>query len=109
VRVETELHGVTLSPPETVYILLGAANRDPRRFEDPDSYDIERDRKDHLSFGAGVHYCGGASLARLMAEIGIEYIFNHFASIRVLEGDEPTLFDGPVYRSPQEVLVELTT
>ena len=50
-------------------LLIGAANRDERQFLDPDRFDLDRDAERHLAFGYGVHFCLGASLARLEARI----------------------------------------
>jgi 4-methoxybenzoate monooxygenase (O-demethylating) len=65
---EVELGGVTLEQGRKVLVLLGAANRDPRRFEDPDRFDIRRDASGHLGFGAGIHSCPGQTLAMLEGE-----------------------------------------
>jgi cytochrome P450 len=65
---EVELGGVTLEEGRKVLVLLGAANRDPRRFEDPDRFDIRRDASPHLGFGTGIHSCPGQTLAMLEGE-----------------------------------------
>jgi len=69
---EVKLHGVTLEPESEVQLLIGSANRDERRFPDPDRFDLSRDTKGHLGFGFGVHFCLGASLARLEAKAALE-------------------------------------
>jgi cytochrome P450 len=69
---EVTLHGVTLPPDSEVQLLIGSANRDERRFPDPDRLDLSRDTKGHLGFGFGAHFCLGASLARLEARISLE-------------------------------------
>jgi len=71
VRRETVLHGRTLRPGDRVMVLLGAANRDERAFENPDVFDLRRDTANHLAFGKGTHFCMGASLARLEARIAL--------------------------------------
>lgn len=65
---EVELSGVVLPEGEKVLMFLGAANRDPRRFEEPDRYDITRRTIGHVGFGFGVHLCAGLLVARLEGE-----------------------------------------
>jgi hypothetical protein len=60
-----ELGGVMLEEGRKVLVFLGAANRDPRRFDDPDRFDIRRDASGHLGFGTGIHACPGQTLAML--------------------------------------------
>ena len=62
---DVEIAGVTIPAGAEVAALLGAANRDPAVFADPDSFDVGRDPNPHVSFGAGLHFCLGAPLARL--------------------------------------------
>jgi len=67
-----ELHGVTVPAGAQVALVFGSANRDPREFEEPDRFDISRRSDRHLAFGHGIHYCLGASLARLEARVAFE-------------------------------------
>ncbi|MEU8125448.1 cytochrome P450 [Spirillospora sp. NPDC049024] len=69
---EFTLHGVTVPAGARVLLVLGAANRDPRAFRDPDRFDLARDTTAKISFGSGRHYCIGADLARLEARIALE-------------------------------------
>ncbi|MDN5916386.1 MAG: cytochrome P450/oxidoreductase [Pseudonocardia sp.] len=69
---EVTLHGVTLPAGSRVVLIPGAANRDERRFDDPDRFDITRPPGRHVGFGEGVHGCLGAPLARLEARIALE-------------------------------------
>jgi hypothetical protein len=69
VAQDLDLHGQRLREGQLVYLMLGAADRDPRVFADPDSFVIERAENRHLAFGHGVHFCLGAPLARLEARI----------------------------------------
>lgn len=66
---EVTVAGVTLGPEEKVLAFFGAANRDPRAWTDPDRFDITRKVAKNVAFGAGIHFCVGAMLARLEAEI----------------------------------------
>jgi cytochrome P450 len=68
---DVEIGGATIPAWSLVAVLIGAANRDPRRFEDPDRLDLERGDNRHLAFGRGHHFCLGAPLARLEAQIAI--------------------------------------
>nr|WP_221473223.1 cytochrome P450 [Planomonospora venezuelensis] len=71
VTEETELHGRTVPAGDRMLLLVGAANRDPRAFPEPDAYDLDRDTSQMVSFGGGRHFCLGAGLARLEARIAL--------------------------------------
>ena len=70
-----ELSGKVVPANGVVFILIGSANRDERKFPDPDRFDIDRDASEHLAFGFGTHFCLGAQLARLEAKVGLEELF----------------------------------
>ncbi len=67
--IDLDVMGVSIRRGEKVGLLLGAANRDPRRFRNPDRFDLRRSPNPHLSFSAGTHFCLGAPLARLEAQL----------------------------------------
>ena len=69
VAADVELHGERLREGQLVYLMLGAANRDPRVFDDPDRFDMSRQPNRHCAFGHGIHFCVGAPLSRLEARI----------------------------------------
>jgi cytochrome P450/ferredoxin-NADP reductase len=69
---DVTLHGVTIPAGGRVVLVYGAANRDERRFSDPDRFDVTRGRFRHLGFGEGMHGCLGAPLARLEAKVALE-------------------------------------
>jgi len=82
VGAATEIAGHALAPGEQIVLMIGAANRDPERFDDPDTFRIERHPNNHLAFAAGIHMCVGMSLARLEARIAIGRIFDRFPRLR---------------------------
>lgn len=65
------LAGSTINPGELVLVVLGSANRDPKKFADADKFDISRDPNPHIAFGHGIHACLGAALARMEARIAL--------------------------------------
>ncbi len=71
VAVEHELHGKTLIPGQRIFVMINGANHDPRRFDQPERFDVERHPNPHLTFNTGIHFCLGAPLARLEGEIAI--------------------------------------
>jgi cytochrome P450 len=79
---DTEVAGVPVPAGRAVLLMLGAANRDPEVFAEPDRFDVTRaDARLHLSFSAGIHYCLGAQLARLEAEIALRTLFERFGDL----------------------------
>jgi cytochrome P450 family 150 subfamily A5 len=83
-RVPTTVGDTDLSAGTTVMVLNGAANRDPRRFEDPDTFDPARkNARQHLAFGRGIHTCPGAPLARAETRVGIERLLDRTADIKI--------------------------
>ncbi|MGF6982096.1 cytochrome P450 [Paraburkholderia atlantica] len=86
--VDTEIGGVAVARGTPVTLCIGAANRDPEQFAEPDRFDIRRDPNRHLAFGFGIHQCAGLSLARLEARIAIGRFVQRFPAYRV--DGEPT-------------------
>ncbi|MGW4946544.1 cytochrome P450 [Actinoplanes sp. NPDC004185] len=74
---DVELAGVTIPAGAEVAALLGAANRDPAVFADPDTFDVGRDPNPHVGFGAGLHFCLGAPLARLELRTAVAALLDH--------------------------------
>jgi cytochrome P450 len=85
-RVPVTVGGVDLGAGTTVMVLNGAANRDPRHFAEPATFDAARpNARQHLAFGRGIHTCPGAPLARAEARVGIERLLDRTADIRISE------------------------
>ncbi|MCY7417410.1 MAG: cytochrome P450 [Chloroflexi bacterium] len=86
VAVDTSFGGRDLHEGQLVYLMLGAANRDPRVFAEPDRFDIARQANRHLAFGQGIHFCLGAPLTRLEARVGFPALIAALPGLRV-DGD----------------------
>jgi cytochrome P450 len=85
-RVPTRVGDTDLPAGTTVMLVNAAANRDPRRFDDPATFDIGRENaRHHLAFGRGIHTCPGAPLARTEARVSIERLLDRTAEIRISE------------------------
>ncbi|MFJ9849794.1 cytochrome P450 [Streptomyces sp. NPDC101150] len=80
---DIELGGETIGKGSTVVVSLLAANRDPRRFEDPDTVDVHRKARGHLSFGHGVHQCLGQQLARIEMRAGFDGLLRRFPTLEL--------------------------
>ena len=89
VTEDIELRGETVRAGDLVRQALGAANRDPARFDDPDVFRIERPPARHLSFGLGHHFCPGAPLARLQAQIAVETMLRRLSGLRLDPDRDP--------------------
>jgi cytochrome P450 len=93
-RVDATIAGHDIPAESLVVLLIGSANRDPRKFPDPDRFDITRNPREHLSFGNGVHLCLGASLARLEARLAYETLIARVHNVRLT---------GPVVRQDAQL------
>ena len=93
---DTELAGVAIPEGSTVWVMFGSANRDGAVFADPDDFCPGRDSVDrHVAFGKGVHYCLGASLARLEAQVALETLSERVSTFSIVDRD--SLQYGPSY------------
>jgi pimeloyl-[acyl-carrier protein] synthase len=80
---DIELGGERIKAGTTLALLLGAANRDPAAYPDPDLFDVARDGRTNLAFGVGPHFCLGAPLARMQAEIAVGTLIARYAGLRL--------------------------
>jgi pimeloyl-[acyl-carrier protein] synthase len=97
---DTAIGGKTIPKNQMVFPSLVAANRDPALFADPDRFDIRRETNRHVAFGNHIHYCAGAPLARLEANIVVETIFRRLPNLRLA---------GKVEREPSLILRGIKT
>ena len=102
------LRGVHIPAGARLLLLLGAANHDPSKYADPETFDIRRkDAKSHLAFGKGIHYCLGAALTRLELGIVLELLAERFPKLDVAPGNEYAYVGNVVFRGPTSLPVTL--
>jgi cytochrome P450 len=96
-REDLELHGVTVRRGERLFLMINAANRDPRQFVDPDRLDLRRGDNRHLAFGHGPHFCVGAPLARLEAQVALPALIGRLPGLE-LATDRLEWLDSLIFR-----------
>jgi cytochrome P450 len=102
---DVELGGVRIRAGDTVSCMLGAANRDPAVFSEPDLFNIDRPNlRKHLGFAYGPHSCLGLHLARLEARIGLETLLSRLPDLQPIH-DEPMILQGYEFRQPKQLRV----
>ena len=92
----------------TLLVFYAAANHDEEQFPDAERFDIDRSTQDHVAFSHGIHYCLGASLARLEARIAFETLFSRCRKLE-LAGDSIAMLDSSVLRGPKSVPLRVET
>lgn len=85
---DSDLHGTEVPGGDSVIVSLCAANRDPRRFPDPDTLDLDRTPNPHLAFGHGIHFCPGAALARAELQIALGTLLGRLPGLHLAIADE---------------------
>lgn len=103
-----ELHGQKLAEGDELLLMYPSANRDPRHFENPDVYDVERTPNQHVAFGWGTHFCLGASVARLEIRLMFEELMKRLPDMELAPGAEPLFMPNCFARSPDAVQVRFT-
>jgi len=100
----TELAGVGLDRGSLIGAVLSSANRDPRRFSDPDRFDIHRKEGAHLAFAVGNHFCLGAWFGRHLARVSLEILLDRLPNLR-LDPERPATLSGWEFRAPDSTWV----
>jgi cytochrome P450 len=100
----TELASVGLPEGALIGAVLSSANRDPRRFDDPDRFDVRRKDGAHVAFAAGSHFCLGAWFGRHLARVSLEILLDRLPNLR-LDPDRPVTLRGWEFRAPDTAWV----
>jgi cytochrome P450 len=101
---DTEVEGVELTAGSVIDVCIGSANRDERRWENSDEFDIFRKRLPHISFAAGEHTCMGLHLARMETRVALECLLDRLADIDLITDGDPHIHGQP-FRSPKALPV----
>lgn len=99
---DTEIGGVEVGKGTTVLCNIASANRDERRFPNPDSVDIDREDNEHIAFGFGKHYCAGSRLALLEAEVGLNALLDRLPGLSAQPGEDFGVI-GVRFRGPDRL------
>lgn len=100
----TELADVTLEQGALIGAVLSSANRDPRRFTDPDRFDVRRKEGAHLAFAIGTHFCLGAWFGRHLARVSLDILLDRLPNLR-LDPERPATLSGWEFRAPDSTWV----
>mgnify|MGYP006160439989 FL=1 len=103
---ETEFFGKKIRQDQLVMAVIASANRDPDRYCDPDSFDVEREDVGHVSFGYGIHLCLGMSLARLESRLAFEVLFDRFPDMKLAE-QNIEFVPVPLNRGRKRLLIDV--
>jgi fatty acid omega-hydroxylase len=102
---DIEIAGTTIPRGSPIYLIYAAANRDPRRFPDPNRFDPQRRDNEHVGFGSGIHICFGGPLARLEVNTAFEAFLRRVENPRAIE-DPPPYRISQVFRGPRQLLID---
>ena len=104
---DLEIEGQSIKKGERVYLVLGAANRDPTRFDQPDCLALRREKNPHLAFGAGLHTCLGANFVRVQAAVAFNILLKNLKNL-YLAKSPPSRLHNPNYRGLHTLFLNYT-
>jgi cytochrome P450 len=96
---DVEMHGMTIPEGAAITLCMGSANRDEKRWTDPDRFDIHRPRRAHISFAGGIHSCLGMHLARVETKAMLNSLFDRVTDLQLVPSDDSEIVGMP-FRSP---------
>ncbi|MFF8953196.1 cytochrome P450 [Streptomyces sp. NPDC014940] len=103
---DIDIAGTTIPKGAPIFLAYGSANRDPQRFTDPGTLDLERPDNQHLGFSQGIHFCFGAPLARLEVQLAVGEFVRRVQNPRLVQ-DPPPYRHNQIFRGPRHVLVDI--
>lgn len=103
---DIEINGTTIPKGSPIFFMYGAANRDPEKFRNPNKFDLERQEKESLGWGAGIHVCFGGQLARLEVNTAVEAFLRRVEKPRLVV-DPPPYRRNAIFRGPLHVLIDI--
>jgi cytochrome P450 len=101
---DVEIHGVRVPRGAELGLVFGSANRDPSVFDSPDALRLDREPNPHVTFGAGIHFCLGAPLARLELQTSFATVLRRLPKLEVVE--EPRWKSGYIIRGLESLVVD---
>ncbi len=110
-RTATETHdlgGQQIEQDDELLLLYGAANQDPRVFENPETLDVTRAHNRHVAFGFGTHFCLGAHLARLEIRVMFEELLRRMPDWELVDDDEPQIMASTFARAYDQIRIRFT-
>jgi cytochrome P450 len=103
---DIDVYGTTIPKGSPIFFMYGAANRDPEKFRDPNKFDLEREEKESLGWGAGIHVCFGGQLARLEVNTAVEVFLRRVENPRLVV-DPPPYRRNALFRGPLHLLIDI--
>ena len=102
---DIDVYGTTIPKGSPIFFMYGAANRDPEKFRDPNKFDLEREEKESLGWGSGIHVCFGGQLARLEVNTAVETFLRRVENPRLVV-DPPPYRRNALFRGPLHLLID---
>jgi fatty acid omega-hydroxylase len=102
---DIEINGTVIPKGSQVHLMYGAANRDPKQFRNPNTFDPERKDNEHFGWGSGIHTCFGGPLARLEVNLAFETFIRRVQNPRLVD-DPPEYRRSNVFRGPRHLMIE---
>jgi len=104
---DIEFHGTTFKKGQLIFLSIAGSNRDPRANENPDTFDINREKPTQISFGYGIHLCIGAALARLETQVALEELLDRYPDMELLD-DAPAWGSNPFFRGLNHLNIQVS-